>query len=83
MDVEKMYNDWCEQAKKERENIGKKNNLLSEYLLLKGLSMSEPIISQQDNGEYSINLVVDYRVEDEFNELMDNLKNYETLIKDR
>lgn len=25
MNVEKMYNDWCEQAKKERENIGKKN----------------------------------------------------------
>nr|DAK97945.1 MAG TPA: hypothetical protein [Ackermannviridae sp.] len=38
--------------------------------------MSEPIINQQDNDEYSINLVVDYEVEDEFNELMDNLKNY-------
>ena len=76
MNVEKMYNDWCEQAKKERENIEKKNILLSEYLLLKDLSMSEPIINQQDNGEYSINLVVDYWVEDDFNELMDNLKNY-------
>lgn len=76
MNVEKMYNDWCEQAKKERENIEKKNILLSEYLLLKGLSMSEPIINQQDNGEYSINLVVDDWVEDDFNELMDNLKNY-------
>ena len=68
MDVEKMYNDWYEQAKKEIENIEKKNILLSEYLLLKDLSMSEPIINQQDNDEYSINLVVDYGVERENSE---------------
>jgi hypothetical protein len=74
MDVEKMYNDWCEQAKKERENI--ENNILLGHFLFKDVSMSEPIINQQDNDEYSINLVVDYEVEDEFNELMDNLKNY-------
>jgi len=69
-----MYNDWCEQAKKERENI--ENNILLGHFLFKDVSMSEPIINQQDNDEYSINLVVDYEVEDEFNELMDNLKNY-------
>ncbi len=76
MEAEKMINDWCAQVKIDAEKRRKMGVLYSEYLLLKGLSMSEPIINQQDNGEYSINLVVDYGVEDEFNELMDNLKNY-------
>lgn len=76
MEIEKFYNDWYKQAKKEIENIKKKNILLSEYIYLKDNSTSCPMIKQQENGEYSINLVVDYEVEDEFNELMDNLKNY-------
>lgn len=66
MEVEKMYNEWYEMVKKERENI--ENNILLGHFLFKDVSMSEPIISQQDNGEYSINLVIDYGVEDEFNE---------------
>lgn len=65
MEVEKMYNDWCEQTKKEIENIGKKNILLSEYLLLKDVSMSEPLEKQQEDGENSISLVLDYWIENE------------------
>lgn len=64
MEVEKMYNDWCEQTKKEIENIGKKNILLSEYLLLKDVSMSEPLEKQQEDGEYSIPIVIDYWIKD-------------------
>jgi len=60
-----MYNDWCEQTKKEIENIGKKNILLSEYLLLKDVSMSEPLEKQQEDGENSISLVLDYWIENE------------------
>lgn len=69
MNVEKMYNDWCEQAKKERENIEKKNILLSEYLLLKDVRISEPIIKQQENDENSISLVLDYWINND-------MKNY-------
>ena len=58
MDVEKMYNEWCELAKKERENI--ENNILLGHFLLKDVRMSEPIIKQQENDENSISLVLDY-----------------------
>jgi hypothetical protein len=63
MNVEKMYNDWCEQAKKERENIGKK--ILLGNFLLKDVIISEPIIKQQENDENSISLVLDYWIENE------------------
>ncbi len=63
MNVEKMYNDLCEQAKKERENIGK--NILLGNFLLKDVRISEPIIKQQENDENSISLVLDYWIENE------------------
>ncbi len=61
MEVEKMYNEWCELAKKERVNI--ENNILLGYFLLKDVRISEPIINQQENGELSIPLVLDYWIE--------------------
>lgn len=67
MNVEKMYNDWCEQAKKERENIGK--NILLGNFLLKDVRISEPIIKQQENDENSISLVLDYWINND-------MKNY-------
>lgn len=63
MEVEKMYNEWYEMVKKERENI--ENNILLGYFLFKDVSMSEPIISQQENDENSISLVLDYWIENE------------------
>ena len=63
MNVEKFYNDWCEQAKKEIENIDKKNILLSEYIYFKDDSTLGPMINQQENGELSISLVLDYWIE--------------------
>lgn len=68
MDVEKMYNDWYEQAKKEIENIEKKNILLSEYIYFKDDSTLGPMINQQENGELSIPLVLDYWFERENSE---------------
>lgn len=63
MEVEKMYNEWYEMVKKERENI--ENNILLGHFLFKDVSMSEPIISQQENDENSISLVLDYWIENE------------------
>ena len=68
MNVEKMYNDWCEQAKKEIENIEKKNILLSEYIYFKDDSTLGPMINQQENGGLSIPLVLDYWFERENSE---------------
>lgn len=75
MDVEKMYNDWCEQAKKERENIEKKNILLSEYIYFKDDSTLGPMINQQENGEYSITLTLNYWNEDEIQKLNNSINN--------
>ena len=61
MEVEKMYNEWYEMVKKERENI--ENNILLGHFLFKDVSMSEPIISQQENDENSISLVLEYWIE--------------------
>lgn len=47
MEVEKMYNDWCEQAKKEIEKIGKKNIFLPNGIQLKDVRMSEPLVKQE------------------------------------
>lgn len=74
MNVEKMYNDWCEQAKKERENIGKK--ILLGNFLLKDSSMSTPRIKQEENGEYAISLVFDYWNKDEIKKLKNYINNY-------
>lgn len=63
MEVEKMYNEWYEMVKKERENI--ENNILLGHFLFKDVSISEPIISQQENDENSISLVLDYWIENE------------------
>ena len=63
MEVEKMYNEWYEMVKKERENI--ENNILLGHFLFKDVSMSEPIISQQENDENSISVVLDYWIENE------------------
>lgn len=63
MNVEKMYNEWYEMVKKERENI--ENNILLGHFLFKDVSISEPIISQQENDENSISLVLDYWIENE------------------
>lgn len=60
MEVEKMYNDWYELAKKE---LKKKKILLSDCILSKDLRMSEPLDKQQEeNGEFSIKLVLDYLI---------------------
>lgn len=67
MEVEKMYNEWYEMVKKERENI--ENNILLGHFLFKDVSMSEPIISQQENDEFSIKLVLDYWINND-------MKNY-------
>lgn len=67
MEVEKMYNEWYEMVKKERENI--ENNILLGHFLFKDVSMSEPIISQQENDENSISLVLDYWINND-------MKNY-------
>lgn len=56
-----MYNEWYEMVKKERENI--ENNILLGHFLFKDVSMSEPIISQQENDENSISLVLEYWIE--------------------
>ena len=63
MNVEKFFNDWCELAKKEIENIEKKNILLSEHIYFKDDSTLAPMINQQENGELSIPLVLDYWIE--------------------
>lgn len=63
MEVEKMYNEWYEMVKKERENI--ENNILLGHFLLKDVRISEPIIKQQENDENSISLVLDYWIENE------------------
>ena len=59
MEVEKMYNDWYELAKKE---LKKKNILLSDCILSKDLRMSEPLVKQEENDECSIKLVLDYLI---------------------
>lgn len=59
MEIEKFFNDWCELAKKE---IGKKKILLSDCILSKDLRMSEPLVKQEENGECSIKLVLDYLI---------------------
>lgn len=63
MNVEKMYNEWYEMVKKERENI--ENNILLGHFLFKDVRISEPIIKQQENDENSISLVLDYWIENE------------------
>ena len=63
MEVEKMYNEWYEMVKKERENI--ENNILLGHFLFKDVRISEPIIKQQENDENSISLVLDYWIENE------------------
>lgn len=76
MEVEKMYNDWCEQAKKEIEKIGKKNIFLPNGIQLKDVRMSEPLVKQEENGEYSIKIVLDYWNEDEIQKLKKYINNY-------
>ncbi len=81
MDVEKMYNDWYEQAKKELE---KKNILLSDCILSKDLRMSEPLDKQQEeNCEFSIKLVLDYWINNDIKNSSDYLSNSETGCKRR
>lgn len=76
MEVEKMYNDWCEQAKKEIEKIGKKNILLPNGIQLKDVNMSAPTLKQEENGEYTISLVLNYWSEDEIQKLKNYINNY-------
>lgn len=67
MEVEKMYNDWYELAKKE---LKKKKILLSDCILSKDLRMSEPLDKQQEeNGDLSIKLILDYWINND-------MKNY-------
>lgn len=76
MEVYKMYNDWCEQTKKEIEKIGKKNIFLPNGIQLKDVRMSEPLVKQEENGEYSIKIVIDYWNEDEIQKLKKYINNY-------
>lgn len=76
MEVEKMYNDWYELVKKEIENIGKKNIFLPNGIQLKDVRMSEPLVKQEENGEYSIKIVLDYWNEDEIQKLKNYINNY-------
>lgn len=76
MEVEKMYNDWCELAKKEIEKIGKKNILLPNGIQLKDVSMSAPTLKQEENGEYTISLVLDYWNKNEIQKLKNYINNY-------
>lgn len=65
MDVEKMYNDWYEQAKKDIEKYKILGCLYPDFKMrIKESNTSNPIIEQQDNGEYSIRLVIDYLIEE-------------------
>lgn len=66
MEVEKMYNDWYELTKKE---LKKKKILLSDCILSKDLRMSEPLVKQEENDEFSIKLVLDYWINND-------MKNY-------
>lgn len=76
MEVEKMYNDWCELVKKEKEKRRKIGELYSEYMLLKDSSMSAPTLKQEENGEYTISLVLDYWNKDEIQKLNNYINNY-------
>lgn len=66
MEVEKMYNEWYEMVKKE---LKKKKILLSDCILSKDLRMSEPLVKQEENDEFSIKLVLDYWINND-------MKNY-------
>lgn len=74
MEVEKMYNDWYELAKKELEKRKKMNNLYTDYILLKYYDTAVPTVIQQENGDYSISLVFDYWNKDENQNLKDDGK---------
>lgn len=74
MDVEKMYNNWYEQAKKELDKRKKMNNLYTECMLLKYYNMAVPTVKQQENGDYSISLAFDYWNKDENQKLKDSEK---------
>lgn len=81
MEVEKMYNDWCEQAKKEIENMGKKNIFLPNGIQLKDVRTSAPTLKQEENGEYTISLVLDYWNKDEIQKLKNYINNYGKVTK--
>lgn len=74
MEVEKMYNDWYELAKKELCKRKNMYNLYAEYMLLKYYNMAVPTVKQQENGDYSISLVFDYWNKDENQKLKDGEK---------
>lgn len=69
MDVEKVINDWCELIKLDAE---KRNNMWGLYkdfkMRIEESNTSNPIIEQEENGELSIKLVLDYWIEDEIKE---------------
>ena len=73
MDTEKVINDWCELINQDAE---KRNNMWGLYkdfkMRIEESNTSNPIIEQEENGELSIKLVLDYWIEDE----IQNLKNY-------
>ena len=76
MDTEKMINDWCEQVKMDTEKRRKIGELYSEYMLLKDSSMSAPTLKQEENGEYTISLVLDYWNKDEIQKLKNYINKY-------
>lgn len=76
MDTEKMINDWCEQVKMDAEKRRKIGELYSEYMLLKDYSMPEPTLKQEEKGDYTISLVLNYWSEDEIQKLKNYINNY-------
>lgn len=76
MDTEKMINDWCEQVKMDAEKRRKIGELYSEYMLLKDSSMPEPTLKQEEKGDYTISLVLNYWSEDEIQKLKNYINNY-------
>lgn len=76
MDTEKVINNWCELINQDAEKRRKIGELYSEYMLLKDSSMSAPTLKQEENGEYTISLVLNYWSEDEIQKLKNYINNY-------
>lgn len=76
MDTEKVINDWCELINQDAEKRRKIGELYSEYMLLKDSSMSAPTLKQEENGEYTISLVLDYWNKDEIQKLKNYINKY-------
>ena len=50
-------------------------------MILRDSNMPEPTLKQEENGDYTISLVLNYRSEDEIQKLKNYINNYRKITK--